>query len=61
LTITVKSGEKFTQSITSDCLSRLEDHKKIDFDEGVIRDVSGTMFGGKYFLVLAQDPSVSDK
>jgi len=42
-----QSGDDFSQSITSDCLSRLEDEEKTNFDEEVVRDVSGVMFGGK--------------
>jgi len=41
-----QSGEGVPQSITSDCLSRLEGGEKMAFDEGVIRDVSGVMFSG---------------
>ena len=42
-----QSGEGFSQSITSDCLSRLEDHGQAAFDEEVVRDVSGVMFSGE--------------
>ena len=59
--VTAKSGEKFSQSIASDCLSRLEDHKKIDFDEGIIREVAGTMYGGEHFWVLAHNGGIFDK
>jgi hypothetical protein len=47
VTVTNQSGEEFSHSITSDCLSRLEDRGRISFDEEVISDVSGTMFGGE--------------
>ena len=44
-----QSGEKFSRSITSDCLSRLEDDEQPGFSEEVVRDVSGTMYGGELF------------
>ena len=46
-----QSGEGVSQSITSDCLSRLEeDREQADFDEEVVRDVSGVMFTGESVL-----------
>ena len=42
-----QSGEEFSHSITSDCLSRLEDTGETSFSEEVIRDVSGVMFAGE--------------
>ena len=48
-----------SQSITSDCLSRLEENgEQTGFDEEVIRDVSGVMFTGKSVRkVLAPIPT----
>ena len=43
-----QSGGKFSHSITSDCLSRLEDGGRVHFDDEVIRDVSGVLFGGEF-------------
>jgi len=67
----MKSGEGFSQSITSDCLSRLGDHGKADFNEEVIRGVSGTMFGAAaettrstlqtFFLAMVLNPEVAKK
>ena len=42
-----QSGEAFSHSITSDCLSRLEDPEETSLSEEVIRDVSGIMFTGE--------------
>lgn len=42
-----QSDEGFSQSITSDCLARLEDHGEADFNEQIIRELSGSMFAGK--------------
>ena len=42
-----QSGKGFPHSITSDCLSRLEDPEETSFSEEVIRDVSGVMFTGE--------------
>jgi len=42
-----QSGEGFTHSITSDCLSRLEGNERTNFSEDIIREVSGNMFAGK--------------
>jgi hypothetical protein len=42
-----QSGDRVPQSITSDCLSRLEGSEKTGLDEEVIRDVSGIMFAGE--------------
>ena len=44
-----QSGEGFSQSITSDCLSRLEDDEQTGFSEEVVRDVSGNLYGGEHF------------
>ena len=33
--------------MTSDCLSRLENHEQTGFDEQIVRDVTGLMFSGK--------------
>ena len=43
-----QSGQGFSHSITSDCLSRLEDPEE-NLSEEVIRDVSGIMFTGEPF------------
>ena len=46
-----KCGEGISQSITSDCLSRLEeDREQTGFDEDVVRGVSGIMFAGESVL-----------
>jgi len=67
----MKSGEGFTQSITSDCLSRLEAHGKGDLNEGLIREVSGSLFGAAaettrtalqtFFLAMVLNPEVAKK
>ena len=44
-----QSGERFPASITSDCLARLEGGEKPNFNEKIIREVSGVMFTGKSF------------
>jgi len=41
-----QSGEGFSHSITSDCLSRLEGDEQPSFSERVIGEVSGALFGG---------------
>jgi len=41
----MKSGEGFSHSIASDCLSRLENHGETAFDEEAIQNVCGAMFG----------------
>ena len=41
-----QSGEGFSQSITSDCLSRLEGLEETSMSEEVIRDASGVLFSG---------------
>jgi len=43
-----QSGERFSDSITSDCLVRLEGGEKTSFSEQIIREVSGIMFAGKF-------------
>lgn len=55
-----QSGEKISQCIVSDCLSRLEDHEKTDFDDDVIRDFSATMFAGMPILCASTGSHVSD-
>jgi len=42
-----QSGQGFSHSIASDCLSRLEDSEETNFSEKLIRDVSGVMFTGE--------------
>ena len=52
-----QSGKGISQCITSDCLSRLENHEQTGFDEEVVRDVAGVMFSGKFVpKILAPVP-----
>jgi len=67
----MKSGEVYSSSVTSDCLSRLEDHGETSFSEEVVRDVSGIMFAGAaettktvlqaFFLAMVLNPEVVKK
>ena len=46
--------------MTSDCLSRLENHEQTGFDEQIVRDVAGLMFSGKFVpKFLRQCPGFS--
>ena len=45
--VSPQSGEGISRCITSDCLSRLENHEQTGFDEEVVRDVAGAMFSGE--------------
>ena len=49
-----QSGEGFSQSITSDCLSRLEGGEHTGFSEDIIREVAGMMFDGE---LASTDPA----
>ena len=54
-----QSGEGFSPSIASDCLSRLEGDEQASFSEEVIREVSGMIFVGESLKSPRQYPHFS--